>query len=70
MQINLIQSGGSILNTMSEKSSAAAEFLVNLGVKIWKNVRTLIMMVTITTNSDLVFDTRYGYLDCRVQGAV
>jgi NADH dehydrogenase len=39
MQINLIQSGDRILNTMSEKSSAAAEILVNLGVKIWKNVR-------------------------------
>ena len=31
MQINLIQSGDRILNTMSEKSSAAAEkFLLNL----------------------------------------
>jgi NADH dehydrogenase len=40
MEINLIQSGDRILNTMSEKSSKAAEkFLVELGVKIWKNVR-------------------------------
>ena len=37
MEINLIQSGDRVLNTMSEKSSAAAEkFLLNLGVKIWK----------------------------------
>ena len=37
MEINLIQSGDRILNTMSEKSSAAAEkFLLGLGVNIWK----------------------------------
>jgi NADH dehydrogenase len=40
MQINLIQGEDRVLNTMSEKSSAAAEkFLEKLGVKIWKNVR-------------------------------
>jgi NADH dehydrogenase len=37
MQINLIQSGDRILNTMSEKSSQAAEeFLTSLGVKSGK----------------------------------
>jgi NADH dehydrogenase len=36
MQINLIQSGDRILNTMSEKSSQAAEFLTSLGVNLEK----------------------------------
>ena len=59
MQINLIQSGERILNTMSEKSSAAADkFLTGLGVKIWKNVFvTNYDGKTITTNTDLTFDT-------------
>ena len=72
MQINLIQSGDRILNTMSEKSSAAAEqFLVDLGVKIWKNVRvTNYDGRTITTNSDLVFDTATVIWTAGVQGAV
>ncbi|MBX9887641.1 MAG: NAD(P)/FAD-dependent oxidoreductase [Flavobacteriaceae bacterium] len=72
MQINLIQSGDRILNTMSEKSSAAAEeFLVNLGVKIWKNVRvTNYDGRTVTTNSDLVFDTATVIWTAGVQGAV
>ncbi|HEX8268629.1 MAG TPA: NAD(P)/FAD-dependent oxidoreductase [Flavobacterium sp.] len=40
MQINLIQSGDKILNTMSEKSSRhAEEFLKDLGVNIMKNIR-------------------------------
>jgi NADH dehydrogenase len=42
MEINLIQSGDKILNTMSEKSSEASEkFLINLGVNILKNTRVL-----------------------------
>ena len=42
MEINLIQSGDKILNTMSEKSSVASEkFLINLGVNILKNTRVL-----------------------------
>lgn len=59
MEINLIQSGDRILNTMSEKSSKAAKnFLVELGVIIWKNVRvTNYDGRTITTNSELVFET-------------
>ncbi|MES2806356.1 MAG: FAD-dependent oxidoreductase, partial [Bacteroidota bacterium] len=58
MEINLIQSGDRILNTMSEESSQAAEkFLISLGVKIWKNVRvTNYDGRTITTNSDLSFE--------------
>lgn len=59
MQINLIQGDGRVLNTMSEKSSAAAEkFLLRLGVKIWKNVRvTNYDGRTVTTASGLTFET-------------
>ena len=59
MQINLIQSGDRILNTMSEKSSAAAEeYLINLGVKVNKNIRvTSYDGRMITTNSEQTFDT-------------
>ncbi len=71
MQINLIQSGDRILNTMSEKSSQAAEkFLSGLGVKIWKNVRvTNYDGRIITTNSDLTFDTATVIWTAGVQGA-
>jgi len=71
MEINLIQSGDRILNTMSEKSSAAAEkFLIDLGVKVWKNVRvTNYDGRTITTNSDLTFDTATVIWTAGVQGA-
>ena len=72
MQINLIQSGDRILNTMSEKSSQAAQdFLENLGVKIWKNVRvTNYDGRTITTNSDLIFETATMIWTAGVQGAI
>ena len=71
MQINLVQSSDRILNTMSEKSSKAAEeFLVGLGVKIWKNVRvTNYDGRTISTNSDLTFDTATVIWTAGVQGA-
>ena len=71
MQINLIQSGDRILNTMSEKSSKhAEEFLEKLGVKIWKNVRvTNYDGRTITTNTDLTFDTATLIWTAGVQGA-
>ena len=71
MQINLVQSGDRILNTMSEKSSSEAEkFLINLGVTIWKNVRvTNYDGRTITTNSDLVFETATVIWTAGVQGA-
>lgn len=59
MQINLIQSGDRILNTMSEKASTNAEkFLKGLGVNIYKNVRvTNYNGRTIFTNSDLKIDS-------------
>ncbi len=71
MKIHLIQSGDRILNTMSEKSSSEAEkFLVDLGVKIHKNVRvTNYDGRTITTNSDLCFDTATVIWTAGVQGA-
>ena len=71
MQINLIQSGDRILNTMSEKSSQAAQdFLEKLGVKIWKNVRvTNYDGRTITTNTDLIFETATVIWTAGVQGA-
>jgi NADH dehydrogenase len=71
MEINLIQSGDRLLNTMSEKSSAAAEkFLCDLGVKIWKNMRVINYDgKTITTNSDVCFDTSTVIWTAGVQGA-
>ncbi|MEO8235846.1 MAG: NAD(P)/FAD-dependent oxidoreductase [Flavobacterium sp.] len=71
MEINLIQSGDRILNTMSEKSSIAAEeFLLSLGVKIWKNVRvTNYDGRTISTNSNLTFETATVIWTAGVQGA-
>lgn len=71
MQINLIQSGDRILNTMSEKSSKAAEeFLLKLGVKIWKNVRvTNYDGRIITTSTDLTFDSATVIWTAGVQGA-
>lgn len=72
MQINLIQSGDRILNTMSEKSSLAAEkFLESLGVKIWKNTRvTNYDGRTVTTKTDLTFDTATLIWTAGVQGAL
>ncbi|WP_396147899.1 NAD(P)/FAD-dependent oxidoreductase [Flavobacterium sp.] len=71
MEINLIQSGDRVLNTMSEKSSAAAEkFLVDLGVIVHKNVRvTNYDGRTITTNSALTFETATVIWTAGVQGA-
>ncbi|MFN4026929.1 MAG: NAD(P)/FAD-dependent oxidoreductase [Flavobacterium sp.] len=71
MEINLIQSGDRILNTMSEKSSAASEaFLTGLGVKVWKNLRvTNYDGRTVTTNSDVTFETATVIWTAGVQGA-
>ncbi|WP_136666972.1 NAD(P)/FAD-dependent oxidoreductase [Flavobacterium sp. H122] len=71
MQIHLIQSGDRILNTMTEKSSAASEkFLEGLGVKIWKNVRvTNYDGRTISTNTDLSLDSATVIWTAGVQGA-
>ncbi len=72
MEINLVQGGDRILDSMSEKSSQEAEnFLINLGVKIWKNVRvTNYDGRTITTNSDLTFETATVIWTAGVKGAI
>ena len=71
MQINLIQASDRILDTMSEKSSAAAEdFLIKLGVNVWKNVRvTGYDGKTVTTNTDLTFETATVIWTAGVKGA-
>ncbi len=72
MEINLIQSGDRILNTMSEKSSAAAEkFLTNLGVTIWKNLRVLNYDGrTVTTNATTIFESSTVIWTAGVSGAL
>ncbi len=72
MHINLIQSGDRILNTMSEKSSIAAEkFLESSGVRIWKNVRVKNYNGrTVTTNSELTFEAATVIWTAGVQGAL
>jgi NADH:ubiquinone reductase (H+-translocating) len=72
MQINLIQSGDRILNTMSEKSSVEAQqFLEKLGVKIWKNLRvTNYDGRQITTNTNITFDAATVIWTAGVQGAL
>lgn len=72
MQINLIQSGDRILNTMSEKSSAAAEkYLRHLGVNVLKNIRvTSYDGKTISTNTSLVLETATLIWTAGVQGAM
>jgi NADH dehydrogenase len=56
---------------MSEKSSVEAEkFLTDLGVKVWKNIRvTNYDGRTITTNTDLTFETATVIWTAGVQGA-
>jgi NADH dehydrogenase len=71
VQINLIQSGDRILKEMSEKASEKAEdFLEKLGVNVWKNVRvTNYDGKTVTTNSDLTFETATFIWAAGVKGA-
>ena len=54
MKINLIQSSGEILKGMSDKASDKAEdFLIKLGVDVWKNLRVLDYDgKTVTTNGE------------------
>ncbi len=71
MEINLVQGSNRILDAMSEKSSKEAEkFLLDLGVKIWKNVNvTNYDGRTITTNSDLTFESATVIWTAGVKGA-
>ena len=70
-QIHVLQSGDCILNGMSEKASEKAEdFLEKLGVNVWKNVRvTNYDGKTVTTNTDLTFETATLIWAAGVEGA-
>ena len=70
-QIHIIQAGDCILKGMSENASKKAEdFLEKLGVNIWKNVRvTNYDGKTVTTNSDLTFETATLIWAAGVKGA-
>lgn len=72
MEINLVQGSNRILDSMSENASEKAEkFLLDLGVSIWKNVRvTGYDGKTVTTNSDLSFDSATVIWTAGVQGAL
>ena len=72
MQINLIQSGDRILNTMSEKASAnATKFLTDLDVNVLTNVRVESYDgKNLLTNTSLSFETATVIWTAGVQGAV
>lgn len=70
-QINIVQSSDCILKGMSAQASQKAEdFLEKLGVQIWKNVRvTNYDGKTVTTNTDLTFETATLVWAAGVKGA-
>jgi len=70
-QINLIQASDRVLKEMSPKASKKAEdFLENLGVHVWKNVRVKgYDGKTVTTNSDLTFEAATVVWAAGVKGA-
>ncbi|MHA7944364.1 NAD(P)/FAD-dependent oxidoreductase [Formosa sp. 3Alg 14/1] len=70
-QIHLIQSGDRILKEMSDKASEKAEeFLEELGVNVWKNLRVSDYDgKTVTTNSDTTFETATMIWAAGVKGA-
>ncbi|MCA1967373.1 MAG: NAD(P)/FAD-dependent oxidoreductase [Flavobacterium sp.] len=72
MEINLIQGSKRVLDSMSENASEKAEkFLLDLGVSVWKNVRvTGYDGKTVTTSSDLSFDSATVIWTAGVQGAL
>ena len=73
MQINLIQSSDKILNGMSEKSSQKSEeFLKNLGVNIWKNLRVTgyDSKIVTTNNSEISFNSDTVIWTAGVKGAL
>lgn len=59
VQINLVQSGDRVLKEMSEKASKKAEqFLEELGVNVWKNLRVTSYDGNLAmTNTDVTFET-------------
>lgn len=72
MQINIVQGGERLLDNMSEKASEKAEdFLIHLGVNIYKNVRvTDYDGCFVTTNSDLNFKAATVIWAAGVKGAL
>ncbi|RKF03283.1 NADH dehydrogenase FAD-containing subunit [Tenacibaculum lutimaris] len=72
MKINLIQSSGELLKGMSEASSEKSEdFLIKLGVDVWKNLRVLDYDgETVTTNGEDHFKAQTVIWAAGVKGAV
>lgn len=70
-QINLIQSGDRLLDSMSQKASEKAEeFLEKLGVQVWKNVRVNgYNGKTVITKTELSFETATLVWAAGVMGA-
>ena len=70
MQINLVQGADRLLDAMSEKASKKAEdFLVGLGVNVWKNIHvTNYDGKTVTTNANEVFKAATVIWAAGVQG--
>lgn len=70
-QINIVQGGDRLLNAMSENASKKAEdFLEELGVQVWKNVRvTGYDGKTVRTKTDLTFETATLVWAAGVKGA-
>lgn len=71
-QINLVQGSDRLLDAMSEQASAKAEqFLENLGVQVWKNIRvTGYNGKEVTTKTDLTFQTATLVWAAGVRGAI
>lgn len=72
MQINILQGSSRLLKNMSEKASEKAEdFLINLGVNVWKNVHvTDYDGYEVTTDTDLSFHSATVIWAAGVKGAV
>lgn len=70
MQINLVQGADRLLDAMSVKASKKAEdFLVGLGVNVWKNIHvTNYDGKTVTTNANEVFKAATVIWAAGVQG--
>jgi len=71
MQINIIQGSNRLLKAMSEKASEKAEdFLINLGVNIYKNAHvTNYDGYTVSTDADLSFEAATVIWAAGVKGA-
>ena len=71
MQINIVQGSDRLLKAMSEKASEKAEdFLIKLGVNVWKNVHVKNYDgKKVTTSTDLEFETATVIWAAGVKGA-